>query len=180
VIFAGGGDVAALAAKSATTTIPIVFAIGADPIQQGIVKSLNRPGGNVTGATFLAVELRPKLLQLMREFVPTATIIAVLGNPDRPGFESSLEEVLQPARTMGLDTRVLKARNEHELDQAFAMLERVHADGLLVLSDPVYLDHPDQLARLELTHRVPAISSSREYVGAGGLASYVGLRSIRS
>lgn len=173
VIFAGGGDVAALAAKTATTTIPIVFAIGADPIQHGIVKSLSRPGGNVTGATSLAVELRPKLLELMRELVPTATTIAVLGNPDRPAFETSLDEVLKPAQTMGLKTQVLKASNERELVQAFSILEHIHADGLLVLSDPVYFDHRDQLARLEMTYGVPAIYSSwREIVASGGLASY--------
>jgi ABC-type uncharacterized transport system substrate-binding protein len=109
LIFAGGGDVAALAAKSATTKIPIVFAIGDDPVKQGIVSSLSMPGDNITGVTFLVVELRPKTLELIRELVPNAATIAVLVNPNRPNFQSLLGEVLEPARRLGLQVHVLRS-----------------------------------------------------------------------
>src|SRR5215475_14287415 len=112
LIAVGGGDIAALAAKSATATIPIVFAIGADPVQQGIVASLNHPGGNITGTTFSAVDIRPKLVELLRELIPQTKKIAVLGNPNRPGFERLLNEVVKPAEAAGLDVRVLRAGNE--------------------------------------------------------------------
>jgi len=172
LIFAGGGDVAALAAKKATATIPIVFAIGADPVRQGIVSSLNRPGGNITGVTFLSVEIRPKMLELLRELVPKASIIAVLGNPNRPNYTNLLNEVLHPASALGLQVRVLTAGNETEIEAAFKTFNNEPVDGLLVLSDPVYFDRRDQIAQLESVHKMPSVHSEREIVAAGGLASY--------
>jgi putative ABC transport system substrate-binding protein len=172
LIFVGGGDVAALAAKAATATIPIVFAIGADPVQRGLVVSLSRPGGNITGATFLAVELRPKMLEIMRELVPKAATIGVLGNPNRPAFEQLVEEVVRPARAMGFQVHVFKAGSDREIGVALAELEHTRVDGVLVLSDPVYLNKRDQIADGMRFYRLPAIHSSREYVVAGGLASY--------
>ena len=172
LIFAGGGDVAALAAKKATATIPIVFAIGADPVKQGIVSSLNRPEANVTGTTFLSVEIRPKMLELMRELVPKASVIAVMGNPNRPNFQPLLNEVLAPARSIGLKVRVLQAGNGKEIEAAFNAFGQEPVDGLLVLSDPVYTNQRDLMARLEMQYKVPAVYSSRDNVVAGSLASY--------
>jgi len=172
LIFVGGGDVAALAAKSASTVIPIVFAIGADPVQQGIVSSLNRPQGNVTGVTFLAVEIRPKMVELIRELVPRAKKIAVIGNPNRPGFERLLNEVVKPAEAASLEVRVLKAGSEVEIEEAFSTLRDARVDGLLMLSDPVYTNRRDQIARLQKAYKIPTIDSSRESVIAGGLMSY--------
>src|SRR5262245_7836625 len=116
LIGVGGGDIAALAAKSATTTIPIVVAIGADPVQQGIVASLNRPGGNITGVTFLAVEIRPKMVELIRELIPQGKKIAVVGNPNRPGFEHLVNDVVKPAE---------------EIPAIFGLRESVIAGGLM-------------------------------------------------
>jgi putative ABC transport system substrate-binding protein len=172
LIFAGGGDVVAMAAKAATATIPIVFAIGADPVARGIVPSLGRPGGNVTGVTFLSVELRPKMVELFRELVPGAKTIAVLGNPNRPAFERLVDDVVKPARAMGLQVRVLKAGHEGDIDASFATFGKKRVDGVLVLSDPVYFNRRDQLARLQAQYKVPTIHGARELVLAGGLASY--------
>jgi putative ABC transport system substrate-binding protein len=172
LMFAGGGDVAALAAKKATTEIPIVFAIGADPVKQGLVTSLNRPGGNLTGSTFLSVELRPKTLELIRELVPTAKVIGVLANPNRPKFQPLLNEVLSPAHALGLEVRVLRAGNEHEIDSAMASLATSKVDALMVLSDPVFFNRREQLARLERKYQVPTIHSTKGNVTAGSLVSY--------
>ncbi len=172
LIFAGGGDVAALAAKKATSEIPIVFAIGADPVKQGLVASLARPGGNLTGSTFLSVELRPKTLELIRELVPTARVIGVLANPNRPNFQPLLNEVLSPAHALGLDVHVLRAGNEREIDTAMASLGTTKVDALMVLSDPVFFNRREQIARLEMQYKVPTIHSSKGSVTAGSLASY--------
>jgi putative ABC transport system substrate-binding protein len=171
LIGVGGGDVAALAAKSATSTIPIVFAIGADPVQQGLVASLNHPGGNVTGATFLSVEVRPKMVELMRELIPQTKTIAVLGNPNRPGFERLVNDVVRPAATAGLKVRILKAGSEREIEEAFATFRQAPVDGLLMLSDPVYTNRRDQVVRLQRSSKIPTIST-REIVTAGGLIGY--------
>jgi putative ABC transport system substrate-binding protein len=171
LIAVGGGDVAAIAAKSATAAIPIVFAIGADPVQQGIVASLNRPGGNVTGATFLSVEVRPKMVELIRELRPQTRTIAVMANPHRPGFEQSVREVVVPAEASGLTARVLKAGSEREIEDAFAALRLTPVDGLLILSDPVYTNRRNLFAQLQLSINVPTISW-RDMVLAGGLIGY--------
>jgi ABC-type uncharacterized transport system substrate-binding protein len=172
VLFVGGGDVAALAAKKATSKIPIVFAIGADPVSQGLVSSLSRPGGNVTGVTFLSVQLRPKMLELVQEIFPAAKAIGVLGNPKRPQFDRLLKEVTAPAEHMGLNTVVLQASSEQEIEVAFSTLELYAVDALVVLSDPVYLNHRNRLAGLALLHGIPTIYPLSEHVFAGGLASY--------
>ena len=172
LIFAGGGDVAALAAKRATSSIPIVFAIGADPVEQGIVPSLSRPGANVTGVTFLSVELRPKMLDLIRDLLPTASTIAILGNPNRPKYQALLDQMLASAQARGLKVRILAAGSSPEIDSVFSMFSREPVDALLVLSDPVYGNHRDQLARLELQYKIPTVNAEREAVVAGSLASY--------
>jgi ABC-type uncharacterized transport system substrate-binding protein len=172
VLFAGGGDVAALAAKKATSKIPIVFAIGADPVSQGLVSSLSRPGGNVTGVTFLSVQLRPKMLELVQEIFPAAKAIGVLGNPKRPQFDRLLEEVTAPAEHMGLNTVVLQASSEQEIEAALSTLELYPVDALVVLSDPVYLNHRNKLAGLALSYGIPSIYPLSEHVFAGGLVSY--------
>jgi putative ABC transport system substrate-binding protein len=172
LIFAGGGDVAALAAKKVTTEIPIAFAIGADPVKQGLVTSLNRPGGNLTGSTFLSVELRPKTLELIRELVPTAKVIGVLANPNRPNFQPLLDEVLGPARALGLEVHVLRAGDEREIDSAMASLGASKVDALMVLSDPVFFNRQDQMARLEMKYKIPTIHSTKGNVTAGSLVSY--------
>jgi putative ABC transport system substrate-binding protein len=171
LIGVGGGDVAALAAKSATATIPIVFAIGADPDQQGLVVSLNRPGGNITGTTFLSVEVRPKMVELLRELLPRTKTIAVLGNQNRPGFERLVNDVVRPAEAAGLNVRILKAGNEREINDAFATFHNAPVDGLLMLSDPVYTNRRDQVVRLQRSLKIPTIST-HEIVEAGGLIGY--------
>ena len=172
VIFAGGGDVAALAAKKATTTIPIVFAIGADPVEQEIVASLGRPGANVTGVTFLSVELRPKMLDVIRDLMPSVSTIAILGNPNRPNYQALLNQMLAAAQARSLHVRTLAAGSGPEINSAFDFLTREPVDALLVLSDPVYLTQVDHLARLELQHKIPTVNAEREAVVAGSLASY--------
>jgi ABC-type uncharacterized transport system substrate-binding protein len=172
LIAVGGGDVAAAAAKSASATIPIVFAIGADPVQIGVVASLNRPGGNATGVTFLAVELRPKMVELIRELMPQTKKIAILGNPNRLGFEQLVNDVVKPAEAAGLDVRVLRAGSEREIETAFSTLNETRVDAFLVLSDPVFTNRRDEVARLENSYKIPTIHGTREIVAAGGLMSY--------
>lgn len=172
LIFAGGGDIAALAAKSATDSIPIVFAIGADPVALGIVASLGRPGANVTGVTFLSVELRPKMLDLIRDMPPKASTIAILGNPNRPNYQALLDQMLASAQARCLKVRILAAGSSPEIDSVFNILSREPVDALLVLSDPVYVSHRDQLAQLELRNKIPTVNAEREAVVAGSLASY--------
>jgi putative tryptophan/tyrosine transport system substrate-binding protein len=165
---------AALAAKSATTTIPVVFTTIGDPIRLGLVASLSRPAGNVTGATQLNVEVGPKLLELLHEAVPTAASIAVLVNPTNPNTETLVRELQGAAHTRGLQLHVLQARTEHEIDAAFGTVRQQRAGGLVVSGDVVFGGLVDQLAALALRHAVPAIFSRREFVAAGGLMSYGG------
>jgi putative ABC transport system substrate-binding protein len=172
LIFAGGGEVTAVAAKAATQTIPVVFAIGADPVAHGIVASMNRPGGNVTGVSFLVVQVRPKLVELIKELLPQAKLIALVVNPNRLGYEQALGDVQKSAQASGLDFIVLKAGREQEIDAAFSLLTKSAVDAALFLSDPVYVDRRDQIARLLDMHKLPGIFASREQVTAGGLISY--------
>ena len=165
---------AALAAKSATTTIPVVFTTIGDPIGLGLVASLSRPGGNVTGATQLNVEIGPKLLELLHETVPAAASIAVLVNPTNPNTATVVREMQGAAHTRGLQLHVLHAQNEHEIDAAFATVRQLRAGGLVVSGDAVFGSQFDQLATLALRHAVPAIFLRREFVVAGGLMSYGG------
>jgi putative ABC transport system substrate-binding protein len=164
-----------LAAKAATTTIPIVFTVANDPVQIGLVASLARPGGNVTGATQLGVEVAPKQLQLAHELVPTATIIAVLVNPTNPNAETLLGNLQAAARILGVQLHFLHASTERDFDRVFATWPQLGA-GVLVISgtDPFLSSRSEQLAALALRHAVPATSFIRDFVAAGGLMSYGG------
>ena len=172
VIFTNSPGVAAT--RAATTTIPIVFTTSGDPVELGWVATLNRPGGNITGVTQLNVEVGPKRLELMHELVPTATTIAVLLNPTYPSAETELRDMQAAARTLGLQVALLRASNEHEIDDAFATLVQLRAGTLVITSDPFFNSRTKQLAALALSHTVPTIFQYREFVAAGGLMSYGG------
>ena len=174
VIVAPGGAPAALAAKSATTTIPIVFEMGADPIGMGLVGSLNRPGGNLTGVSSLNVEVTPKRLEILHELVPTAAVVAVLVNPTSPTADSQWKDLQAAARALGLQLHVLHASTEGEFDTVFVTLLQLRAGGLVVASDTFFATHSEQLAALTVRHAVPAIHQSRDFSTAGGLMSYGG------
>ena len=166
-------NAAALAAKATTTTIPIVFATGVDPVEIGLVASLNRPGGNVTGISFLSAELVEKRLALLHELVPAAARVAVLVNPTDPvRTESTTKDVEAAARTIGLQIRVLNASTSAEIDAAFATLARERADALFVGPDSFFNSRRVQLATLAARHAIPATYAVRDYAEAGGLMSY--------
>jgi putative tryptophan/tyrosine transport system substrate-binding protein len=170
VIFANGPAV--VAAKAATTTIPIVFATALDPVGSGLVASLNRPGGNLTGATSLLDEIGPKRLGLMHELVPTATAFAALINPTFPSAKTQSRDLEAAAHTLGLQLHVVHAVAERDLDTAFATLGQLRLGGLVICPDPFFSTRIEQLAELTVRHAVPAIYQSREFVAAGGLMSY--------
>jgi putative ABC transport system substrate-binding protein len=175
VIATGSATLAALAAKDATTTIPIVFLTGADPIQLGLVASLNRPGGNLTGVTTLNVEIAPKRLEVLRELLPTAAALAMLINPiNNPVMvETDLRQAQTAARTLGLQrVDVLQASTDSDLEHAFATLVERRVGGLVISPDTFFSGKSAELARLALRHAVPAVSPYREFVKAGGLMSY--------
>src|SRR5215510_10652320 len=174
VIVAPGGAPAAIAAKSVTTTIPIVFEMGADPIAMGLVTSLNRPGGNLTGVSSLNVEVTPKRLEILREAIPTATVVAVLLNPTSPTADSQLRNLQEAARALGLQLHVLRATSARDFDAVFASLLQLRANGLVVASDTFFATHSEQLAALTVRHALPAIHQSRDFTLAGGLMSYGG------
>ena len=175
VIATPGSGVAALAAKAATTTIPVVFETGLDPIAAGFVKSLNRPEGNVTGITSLNVAVAPKGLELLHELIPKANSLAVLVNPANPvNTETNMKNLEAPARARGLQLHVLNASTEREFDAAFARLVQLHAGGLIVAPDIIFNSRAPQLAVLTLKHAVPAVHTVREFAVAGGLVSYGG------
>jgi putative ABC transport system substrate-binding protein len=163
-----------LAAKAATTTIPIVFTTASDPVQIGLVASLSRPGGNVTGVTVLGVEVAPKRLELLHELVPTATAIAVLVNPTRSTAEAETRDLQAAARTLGVQLHVLHASTERDFDTVFATLVRLRAGGLVIGIDAFLVSRAEQLAALALRHAVPAIFQERAFAVAGGLMSYGG------
>jgi putative ABC transport system substrate-binding protein len=165
---------AAVAAKAATRTIPIVFSTIGDPVQIGLVASLRRPGGNITGATHLNVEVGPKLIELLHEVVPTATTVAAFVNPTNPNAEILSNSLQVAARTLGLELHVLKASAERDIDTAFETLIHLRVGGLVIPSDAFLITHDEQLAALALRHRVPAISQTRGFAVAGGLMSYAG------
>jgi putative tryptophan/tyrosine transport system substrate-binding protein len=165
---------AAMAAKAATTTIPIVFVVGFDPVKLGLVASLSRPGGNLTGVSLLNAELAPKRLALLHELVPTATIIALLVNPGNPNAESLSQDTQAAARTLGLELHVLHASSERDFDAAFAALVRLGAGALVIGTDGFFVGQRERLAALTVRHAVPAIFQSREFAEAGGLMSYAG------
>jgi putative tryptophan/tyrosine transport system substrate-binding protein len=162
-----------LAAKAATTTIPIVFYIGLDPVELGLVASLNRPGGNITGVIGWNVMVGPKRLELLHEVVPTATIMALLVNPTSPNLaEGDTREQQAAARTLGLQLHALHASNERDFETVFATLVRLQAGGLVIGTDSLFNTHKEQLAALTVRHRVPAIHQYREFAMAGGLMGY--------
>jgi ABC-type uncharacterized transport system substrate-binding protein len=164
---------AALAAKAATTTVPIIFETAADPVKLGFVASLNRPGGNVTGVTQLGEEVLPKRLELLHELLPSARVMALLINPADPVLaEPQTRVVLSAAKTFGLELHVLRASTERDFDAVFAKLIELRAGGLVIGGSNVFTGHIDQLAALTVRHAVPAIYQRREFAGAGGLMSY--------
>ena len=177
VITTGSSTLAALAAKAATTTLPIVFLMGSDPVQFGLVASLNRPGGNLTGITTLNLEMTPKRLQVLRELLPTTTIMAVLVNPtNAPAtVETEVRQVQAAAHTLGLQmVHVLQASTERDLDSAFSTLIQRRAGGLVISADTFFSGKSVELAALASRHAVPTISPYRDFVTAGGLMSYGG------
>ena len=173
VMAMGGGSPATFAAKAATTTIPIVFGVGEDPVKLGLVTSLARPGGNLTGVNFFNVELAAKRLELLREVVPAAARVAVLVNPDNvANTEATMRDVGAAARAMGRQIQVLKASTSREIDAAFAALVRERPDALFVAGDSWFNSRRVQLANLTVRHALPAAFSQREIVEVGGLMSY--------
>jgi putative ABC transport system substrate-binding protein len=166
--------VTARAAKAATSTIPVVFGIGADPVKSGLVTSLSRPGGNLTGAARLNVELGPKRLEMLHELVPTARTIALLINPANPNAESLSRDMAAAARSLEIALPVLHARRDEDLNLAFGELGDLHAGGLVIAPDPFFIGRAARLAKLALDHHIPAIFQYKEFAAAGGLASYAG------
>jgi putative ABC transport system substrate-binding protein len=174
VIVTPGSTPAALAAKAATATIPIVFTLAADPVAIGLVAGLNRPGGNLTGVTSLNQEVGPKRVELLHELLPAATTIALLVNPTNPTAETLSRDAQAAARTLGLQLRVLHASAERDFDTVFADLVQLRAGGLVIGIDTFLTSRTEQLAALTLRHAVPAIYQAREFPAAGGLMSYGG------
>ena len=171
-VIAATSTPAALATKAATSTIPIVFTTADDPIRLGLVASLNRPGGNVTGVNNLLVELGSKQLGLIRELAPVTSKIAVLMNPNFPGSERQLRDAEAAARMIGLQFIVLRATTEPEIDAAFASVAQLGGAALLVAADPFFVAHRDHIVALAARHAIPAIYPVREFAVAGGLTSY--------
>jgi putative ABC transport system substrate-binding protein len=171
VIF-GAGPPAAHAASSATKTIPIVFVSGEDPVMSGLVASLNRPGGNVTGAAMFTGQLGAKQLGLLRELVPDAALVAILVNPNNPLTEGVITDVRAAAAITGHRIQIVNASDEGEIEKAFATLKGLHADALIVGADPYFFARNEQLVALAARYMVPAIFEFREFAMAGGLMSY--------
>jgi putative ABC transport system substrate-binding protein len=173
-VLAATSTPAALAAKAVTTTVPVVFTTASNPVELGLVASLSRPGGNVTGATQLNVEVGPKRLELARELVPTATIIGLLINPTNPVANTLSRDLEAAARALGLELHVLHASNERDIDDAFATLVQRRAGALVIAADVFFNSRSEQLGSLTLRHAVPTIYDYHEFVEAGGLMSYGG------
>ena len=172
VIVASGGPVSARAAKAATSTIPIVFTASSDPIKLGLVASLNRPGGNVTGWGGFVTELEPKRLELLRALVPTARAIGVFVNSSRTDAEAQSRYVEDAARALGLQVVILGISRDRDIEPAFASLAGRGIQALLIGADPIFVIWRDQFIALAARHAIPAMYTLREYVAAGGLASY--------
>jgi putative ABC transport system substrate-binding protein len=163
---------AVVAAKNATTTIPIVLALGADPVDLGLVFSLNRPGGNVTGVTFFINSLGAKRFELLHELIPGATVVGFLINPQNPTSTPQISDVQTAARSLGVELRVLNASSEREIDTAFGSAVEQHVNAVVVGADSVFLSRRDQLVGLAARYALPAIYYVREFAVAGGLISY--------
>jgi putative ABC transport system substrate-binding protein len=174
-VIAATTTAAALAAKAATSTIPIVFTTAGDPVRLGLVAGMSRPGVNITGVAQLIVEVGPKRLEVLHELVPTARVIGLLVNQANTALaQPQLRAMQSAADTLGLELRVLNASSEHDFDEAFANLIRLRAGGLVVSADPIFVSGMEQLIALTIRYAVPAVSYSREFAAAGGLASYGG------
>jgi putative tryptophan/tyrosine transport system substrate-binding protein len=174
-VIAATSTPAAIAAKAATTTIPIVFETASDPVRLGLVASLNRPGGNLTGVVSLSDEVAPKRLELLHEFIPAASMVALLVNPANPTrAENQSTEGRAAARTLGLELHVLNASTESDFDGVFANLIQLRAGGLVIAADAFFTARQEQLAGLAVRHAVPAVYQNRQFVAAGGLMSYGG------
>jgi putative tryptophan/tyrosine transport system substrate-binding protein len=172
VIAATGGDPAALAAKAATTTVPIVFMVGTDPVQVGLVSNLSRRTSNLTGVTFFTGPLGAKRVQLLHELVPTASVLGMLVNPTNPNSNPDIVEVQTAARALHLDVHILNASTEREIVSTFATLARERIEALVIGTDPFFFSLRDQIVLLAARHAVPTIYNLREYTDAGGLISY--------
>jgi putative ABC transport system substrate-binding protein len=172
VIATSAGDGSAFAAKTATSTIPIVSVLGGDPVERGLVTSFARPGGNLTGVSLMRGELTPKRLELISELVPQAGVIALLVNPNLTSAERVMRDVQVAARAKGIQLQILKAGTESEIDAAFAAPAQLHAGAFLVGADPFFFSRREQLVALAARRAVPAIYEGREFTAAGGLVSY--------
>jgi putative ABC transport system substrate-binding protein len=172
VIVAAGGPIAAVAAKKATETIPIVFTTIADPVKSGLVASLNRPGGNLTGTAGLTSELDAKRLELLHQIKPSDGIIGVLVNPKRPGVEGQTRELEAAARALGREIAVHKAATEHAIDAEFEAMRQQRVDAVVVTADPLFNFHRARVIALAARHGIPAVYQWREFVADGGLMSY--------
>jgi putative tryptophan/tyrosine transport system substrate-binding protein len=172
VIVATGGDVGVRAAKNATTTIPIVFTSGSDPVAAGFVSSLNRPGGNLTGVSLFVSVLEVKKLDLLRELVPTAAVIGFLLNPNNPRADVDTADMQAAARALGKQLLILKAGSENDLDAVLTNLAQQRVDALVVHTEPFFLSRRDHLVELAARHSIPTIYGLREFAAAGGLISY--------
>jgi putative ABC transport system substrate-binding protein len=174
VIVSEAGQAGATAAKAATTTIPVVFQGGFDPVEIGLVASLSRPGGNLTGVTSLNLELGPKRLEVMHELIPAAKVLALLINPDAPTAVSQSREMQTAAGALGLQLRIAHARAVNEFNAAFASLPQLGAEGLVIGVGGSFPDHGGELGALAARQAMPAIGYTRDFIAAGGLASYAG------
>jgi putative ABC transport system substrate-binding protein len=172
MIVATGGNVAALAAKAATSTIPIVFAAGGDPIKGGLVASLNRPGGNATGVSLFIAELAAKRLEFLREIVPQSTAIGVLVNPNNPTGVAEAHDVEARATALGLSITLFEVRGAREMEQTFAAVAQRRIQAVLVTNDPFLIDLKDQLVQIAAAGALPIVYFTRDFVEAGGLMSY--------
>jgi putative ABC transport system substrate-binding protein len=172
VISGMGSTVAVRAAKAATTTIPIVFWIGGDPVKLGLVASFNRPGGNVTGVSAMTNELGPKRLGLLRALLPNAARIAALVNPSNPNAEADVNDLVAAGRSLGVTIDVLSASNEHDIDRFFATLVQRQASAFITTADPLWFARREQIIGLAADHAIPAMYHNRLLTDAGGLMSY--------
>jgi putative tryptophan/tyrosine transport system substrate-binding protein len=172
VIVTVGGDPSAMAAKDSATTVPIVSIFGTDPVERGLVRSLARPGGNVTGFSNLTLSVEPKRLGLLRELIPRARTVGILLNPNRPAANDQLAQFENAARSVGLSVHVLRASSDAEVEGSFASIDQHRLPALAVATDPFFSSRRHKLAELAARHSVPAMYSFREFVEAGGLMSY--------
>jgi putative ABC transport system substrate-binding protein len=172
IIVAIGGTTPALAAGKATSSIPVLINVGSNPVDLGLISSLSRPGGNVTGVAMLAVDLAAKRLQLLHEVVPTTTVLALLINSENPGNKTEAKETLEAAHSLGLQVHVVEASTPDEIGEAFRRLAEVRAKALLVAVDAFLLSRSEQIVKLAAQHALPGVYGWREFTTAGGLMSY--------